>query len=350
MSYKTPHDSHFRLFASSLESNIARCNEGQDMDQDFTARQKAQVERLVKLETEFRRALIKHPWGPSVYRDFIRLICDEKRNILAARPYFRERQTVFTSKISKALKRREDKALYKFHFNYQFILFVMKSRKWHKTNVGFRICQLYKEITDARTELVVVNAPLAISRARIFGSRTQESHLAHMDLVQITAEGLMSGVDKFVLPYTTGFRAVLIGRMIGNLIEQYSETMIHFYPADKRKLYRANKAMPRGADPVVDYGKITERVNDGVEDNQKTNPDEVASLLAAASIVSSDTPICNEVGQESMETLASTFVADESYNPELQMQQREALSVMGEAITHLSLIERKLLRLKGVEN
>lgn len=338
-------DDHFRQFAGTLEHAIAKY--GDAPEEDLVARQCRQVETLVQLETDFRRTLIQHPWGPGVYKAFIRHICEEKRNILAARPYFRERQPVFTNHISKALKKRAEKSLYRFHFNYEFVLFALGVYKWHP---GSQVVKLAKQIHAARTELVEMNMPLAISRARIFWSRTPASQLSYMDLVQITALGLMSGIDKFVLPYTTAFRSVLIGRMVGNLIEQYSETMVHFYPVDKRKIYRANKVMGKyGENP--DFQKVAEEVNKDVEPGHRTTASEIASLVSASSTTSADVTISNGDGHsttDAADTLVASFEADASCQPDVRVETAEALSVIGKAIRNLPLLEQKLLRMRGV--
>lgn len=341
-------DDHFRKFAANLRLAIAKYEavpEGELMKL-----QKKQVETLVALEKEFRRTLIKHPWGPGVYRAFIKHISEQKTGILSARPYFRERQTVFTNQIGKALKNRQEKALYRFHFNYEFILFVMAQCRWKENPFAQKIVKLEKQIRDLRWQLVEMNMPLAINRARIFWSRTPKSHLGYMDLIQITAMGLMSGIDKFVLPYSQAFRHTAIGRMVGNLIEQYSETLIHFYPVDKRKIYRANKILSKFGE-MVDWEKVSEEVNKDVEPAHRTNASEIADLIAAASTVSSDSPAQggDPEGEEESGTLPlDTFQADESTHPDVRVETQEALGVMSQAIPQLPLTERKVLRMRGV--
>lgn len=331
-------DEHFRQFAQSLEMAIDKY----DLTKDQLLRQEQQVDTLVALEKEFRQTLIKHPWGPGVYRDFVKMICDEKRNILAARPYFRERQADFTSQISKALKNRSEKALYRFRFNYQFVLFAVKARKWRQ---GSKIAQLAKKISDVRTEIIEMNMPLAISRARIFYSRTPKSQLTMMDFVQIACEGLMSAVDKFVPPFSKVFRSVAIGRMVGNFIEQYSETLIHFYPTDKRKLYRANKLIGRFAGGV-DYDTLAEEINKGVEDVHRTNASEIADLMAAASCVSTDTPA---PGDPEAGDAVARFSAPEASRPDVIVEKASVMNALGEAIANdLTVFQQKLLKLKGV--
>lgn len=342
-----PHidDNHFRQFAVNLENAIDKY--GDLSEETLVERQRRQVESLVALEKEFRQTLIHHPWGAGAYKAFVRLICEEKRNILAARPFFRERQPVFTAQISKALKKRAYKSLYKFHFNYQFIRFVLGVYRWHPNS---KIVNLGKEITRLRTELVEMNMPLAISRARIFWSRTPKAQLTYMDLVQISCEGLMSAVDKFCLPYTPAFRAVAIGRMTGNFIENYSETLVHFFPVDKRKIYRANKLANRlsKTSEGLDYEALAEAVNDGVDDNHKTNPSEIADLMAASSCVSSDTTSPGAEGEVDVPPAVERFQAPESTQPDVRYEQAEAMSRLETAFHQLSLMDQKLLRLKGV--
>jgi DNA-directed RNA polymerase specialized sigma subunit len=336
-------DTHFRSFAVNLEQTIARY--GDTSEEDLVTRQKRQIENLVSLEKEFRRTLIKHPWGPGVYKAFVRHICDEKRNILAARPYFRERQEIFSKHISKALKAKADKGLYRFHFNIQFVLFALSVYRWHQNS---QVMKLARQIFAARTELIEMNLPLAISRARIFWSRTPESQLSYMDLVQITAEGLMSGIDKFVLPYSQAFRHMVIGRMIGNLIEQYSETLLHFYPLDKKKLYRVNKILAKCGDSP-DFEAIAEEINRDLPLSHRTTPEEIANLLAAASTVSADAPAGAEEGEDVTESMPlDTFHADESTHPDVRVEEAEALAVISQSIPELPMLERKLLRLKGI--
>lgn len=336
-------DNHFRQFASSLEEAIARY--GDTSEEDLVTRQRRQIENLVALEKEFRRTLIKHPWGPGVYKAFVKFIREEKSNILAARPYFRERQEVFSKHISKALKAKADKGLYRFHFNVQFVLFALQVYRWHPNG---QVVKLAKQILAARKELIEMNLPLAISRARIFWSRTPESQLSYMDLVQITSEGLMSGIDKFVLPYSPAFRHMVIGRMIGNLIEQYSETLIHFFPLDKKKLYRLNKILSKCGDNP-DFEAIAEEINRDLPPGHRTTPEEIANLLAAASTVSADAPVNPEESEEQVEMLPlDTFQAPEDTHPDVRVEEAEALNVIARAIPELPLIERKLLRMKGV--
>jgi hypothetical protein len=317
-------------------------------------KQKRQMQTLVALEGEFRRALCAHSRGTWVYQRFVKYICEERRNILDARPYFRHRQEFFTEEISRALKKRNDKALQRFHVNFQFIRFVMRLRAWKH---GSPISRIYRKIDALRAELVETNMPLALNRARIFGKSTPPSHLAHMDLVQIAAEGLTTAVDKYCLPFSASFRDVIIGRIVGNLIEAYSETLIHFYPTDKRKLYLALKFACKHVGGV-DFERLAKQVNEWVRGAYSTTAPELADLMAAASCVSADTGTVmgNDGGGDgalaaSVPKLIDRFAAPDDTRPDVRVEARQALTVM-QGVIHregvLTLREQKLLRLRGV--
>ena len=192
--------------------------------------------------------------------------------------------------------------------------------------------------------------PLAISRARIFWSRTPKAHLTYMDFVQIACEGLLSAVDKFVPPYTPVFRSVAIGRMHGNFIEEYSETQLHFFPVDRRKIYRANKVIGRmGGIHNADFEELARVVNEGVEDGHRTNAIEIADLMAAASVVSSDGFAVFPDGDDDSNGLAHGHLAsDPNHRPDVQVEEAQVSSVLKSAVAELTLLERKVLRMKGI--
>lgn len=343
----TADDPHFRYFRTALERAI---EEFKEPDQGaFLVRQKRQVETLVFLEKQFKRTLVAHRFGAAVYQDFIAYICDTRRNILDARPYFRERQDVFTKQISSALRKRNVRRLQRFAFNFRFVRFVLQARKWHP---GSALVKLGQQIYKAREELITVNMPLAVSRARIFYSRTPKAHLSYMDLIQIAAEGLMSGIDKFVPPYSKAFRSVAIGRMTGNFIEHYSETPIHFYPVDKRKIYRANKLVGRAIDQFIDFEVLARKVNEDVEEAaHRTTPAEIADLMAAASVVSTDAVTAPGTDQdEDAPRVADRFAAPAECQPDVQVERAQARHSLDAALSCLTIFERKLLMLRGVRD
>jgi len=344
---------HFRQFALSLERVIAKNKYAKASEEDVVATQKIQIENLTSLETQWREAVIAHRLGASAYKAFVFHILQERRNILAARPYFRERQPVFTASISPAFKQADYERLYPFHINWTFISFIMRTINWPKKSKVFLLAQ---QIKLARTELVELNLPLAISRSRIFWSRTPKGHLSFMDFISISTEGLLAAVDKFVLPYTPVFCSVAIGRMVGNLIENFSDTMLHFYPTDRRKIYRANKFLSKRVNDKNDWAApgMVAAVNDGANTKQLTCENEISNLLAAATVL----PIGNsknqsENGSGGMECKVSTghinsLESPEETRPDIATENSELLGALHMATRGLSVFEKKLLRMKGI--
>ncbi|MDE2425731.1 MAG: hypothetical protein KGO96_07475 [Elusimicrobia bacterium] len=147
---------------------------GYDVDKDeWDKLQKNQIETLVKLEKKFRLKINKHKYCNVIYKEFIRMIIEDKKNILAAQPYFRERKEVFAKEIIPAIKNENIKNLSKYNFNYLFISFVLNMYNYR---INKDIRNLATQIEKMRNELVELNMPLAISRARIFWSKTPKSH------------------------------------------------------------------------------------------------------------------------------------------------------------------------------
>lgn len=335
----------FKRFATSLQQIIAGYG---STDEDLTTRQKRQVETLVKLEKQFKKILQEDSRGHLVYKAFIKFILEDKKNILAARPYFRERQGSFAKGISKSIKEKNFKRLYKYNINYPFIVFALNCINWGKNS---KITKAANEVYKARKEIVVMNMPLAIAQARIFKHGTPESHLSYMDLIQISFEGLINAVDKFVLPYTPVFRSVIIGRVKGDLIENYSDTLLHFFPSDKRKIYRANKAQRGQVREDVNYENLAENVNEtGPKLPTPTTPSEIQHLISASSgICSLDSPPPESDNfQNEGEVLSDRYAANEDIQPDVRIERNELFDKLYNSMSVLNVLEIKYLKMKGI--
>jgi hypothetical protein len=354
---------HFRLFAKRLEVLLAKY--GKINDDERLAIQRAQMEKLFRLEQEFKKTLLSHVWGDSAYRAFVYHICVSNGNILTARPYFRERQETCIGPISAALENRDHKALYPYNFNYQFVSFIIGAYPWPAKS---HIRVLAKQIERARGDILEFNLPLAISQARIFWSKAPSkaavTHLQHMDFVEIACDGLISATDKFVLPVAANyqsekeindafrkFRPMTVQRIVGNFIENFSETTIHFFPKDKRKIYRANKFIVRQQGPI-DYEKVASAINvdeNGVlvEPGMRTTAAEISSLLLAASGVTASETSSPDTTEEKENPL-DRCPAEQGCRPDFQVENKEASDKLSFAMDRLNVAERKILRLKGV--
>jgi DNA-directed RNA polymerase specialized sigma subunit len=342
-------DPHFAYFAKGLETIIAGYGPAPKNRLEL---QRTQMEALMAAEVMFRKSLIRHRFGEKVFRAFIDYIHEERHNILAARPFYRERVEVFKDQISPALAAgdppktpREPRGLYKFNINFQFINFCM-SRFGHHFSASSQVRKSFDEVRKIRNTIIEQNMPLAISRAKVFRSRTQSSpHFSNMDSVQTAIEGLVSAVDKFVGPFSKTFRSVIIGRATGNMISAYSESMLHFFPGDKQKIYRANKARRRHSD--VD--KIVAEVNTDLPENRMTNADEIQQLLNANSHLSLDSPVSGDamVHVDNSETFASCAVDQEPLPNEI-VERKNSIERLGIITEALTLVEKKALVLVGL--
>lgn len=310
--------------------------------------QKEQVEELLLAEKKFKENIVKHHGlSTKVYKRFLQKICVENKNILSARPYFRETAITFSKQITPCIKTTNIEELKKFHINYQFIKFIRDTwiGPFPKTAEA-----LYQRVHKARTKLIQNNIPLAINRAKLFYNKTPKSHLSLMDMIGVCAIGLASGVDKWVGEYSTVFRSVIIGRCVGLLIDIYSETMLHLYPSDKRILYKANSI--RGRQGITEVKELADAVNKSFLQDEKegksipkgeVTESQLSELLNGASIASADATMDDE--GYGVYQLTPDLLPD----MESVMIEQESTSSMTEHARKLPILHRKVLRLKGIK-
>ncbi len=345
MSY---HSEHFLDFIKSLEGVLA------GYEKNTTAFQEGQVNGLVEAEREFRSALMHHRHGWSVYKAFIHFIMVERHNILMARPFFRERDATFKESIAQAIREPKfHRRLPRFDINYQFISFAMRARVWGKDPSSKKVVRLAHKVFRLREELIECNLPLAIYQARKFYHPNRASHHTYMDMLQVAAGGLAAGVDKYSGVYTTGFRGVLIGRIVGDLIEANSETFVHFFPADKRRLYRVRKiaATMREGINSADLETLTKLLNkkEKEEGEELTKPSDLHHLVNAASLVSASSLPAGEEEDEHDGSPIEHYADEAENRPDRLLEEAQSRRSVADAIKTLPVIEQKLLRLRGVD-
>jgi DNA-directed RNA polymerase specialized sigma subunit len=331
-------DSSFYQLAKEVTQTIA-------LEQDGSS-QKEQVEELIKSETMFRETVLKYRQSTEIYKKFLQHICIKQKNILSARPYFRETAVTFSKQITPAIKNNDIEKLKTFSINYQLISFIKDN--WLGP-FPKRAEQLFNRVKSARNKLINLNMPLAINRAKLFYRMTPKGSLTLMDMIGICGMGLMSGVDKYVGAYSPVFRSVIIGRCVGNLIDAYSETTLHFFPKDKRILYKAHAI--RGRQGIEDIKELTNAVNisfkqdekDGKSVPGKIGVGELNALLSASTTVSADATT-DEEGYG-----VYSYTEDPNPNIEEKMLYSETLKEVLTSAKNLSNIQRKVLLLKGIK-
>lgn len=332
-------DDSFYKLAAEITRSLERNKDGTTQEQ--------QVEELLDVERKFKNEILKRRYATEIYKKFLQLVCIKNKNILSARPYFRETAVTFSKSITPAIKANDITTLKTFDINYQFIKFIKEN--WLGP-MGKRAEQLFQRVENARRILIENNMPLAINRAKLFYRKTPRSHLSLMDLIEICGMGLAAGVDKWCGKYSPVFRSVCIGRMVGNMIDSYSETVLHFYPSDKRILYKANSI--RGRQGITDITELTYAVNASFKQDElegKSIPkhnitvSELAALMSAASIVSADATV-NDEGYG-----VYHFTADDAPNMEQRLIANEETNEMLSHARRLPLLHQKVLRLRGIK-
>lgn len=339
---------HFRLFSKQVQRAIDKYG---DLTKDqLTEIQRSQVDGLTALELEFKNALKNSKWYTKAFTTFFDYLVIERRNLLAARPFFRENAQAFKDGLMDGLKNRDPDIVTKYHLNFHFVRLVMERLTIPKSS---ELHKIYKKILDIRQELVLMNLPLVISRARIFYSTTPRSHLSFMDLIQIGAGGLLSTIDKYYGQYKTVWRSVVRWRISGEHIKDYSDTFLHFYPDDKRRLYSANKFRSRALEGEYSEEDLVKYVNDVAKASKaktKCRPvsaDHMRHILLAASTVSCDTrpPLDDEAKTD--DNLVHV-VSNPEDRPDFRLENAEATALMMKHIKKLPLADRQILMLKGI--
>jgi DNA-directed RNA polymerase specialized sigma subunit len=331
-------DQSFYLLANQVAAAIKRNKSKLDQGQ--------QVERLMALEKKFKHSVLKYAQSREIYKRFLLMIVVENKNILSARPYFREKSVNFSKFITPAIKAADIEKLQTFDINFQMIKYIRDQWKgvFPKASESY-----YQKVAKAREVLIEDNMPLAINEAKKFYNKVPKNHVTLMDLITACADGLGSGIDKYCGPYTKVFRSVCIGRAKGNMIDIYSETTLHFYPVDRRILYKANAIRSRKR--IEDLDELAAAVNESFAQDErdgkkgmkdKVTADQLRLLMTASSTVSAD----SKKGQEghSVYSLTPSNLED----PETIVEKIDTMKHLIEAAQGLDLVSKKLLKLKGV--
>lgn len=313
--------------------------------------QKAQVDELILAERLFKEEILRYKYSTQVYKKFINKIRYIDRNILYSKIYFRENSETFSKKITPYLKAEDPEGIKQFNINFNLIQYIRQN--W-RGPLGAKAEKLYTRVERARRVLQENNMPLAINVAKLFYRKVPKSpHASLMDLIAVSIMGLTSGVDKYTGDkdgnYSEVFRSVLMGRGTGNAIKLYSETPLHFYPSDRKILYKANSI--RGRQGITDINELCAAVNAAFKADQKeglsspkndVTPSELQSLLNAASILSV------EVTADENNYTAYDYTVDETENAEERLINTETNNRVGKLIETLSPLHKKVLKLKGI--
>ena len=325
-------DQLFRQFITTMNEVIVENNQ-------IDGRGQAKLlNSLFKLESEFRRVLLQTKHGKEMYLKFMSFITDDKKNLLSARPYFRERQNTLSKKVAKAFEDNHPEVLYKFRLNFLFAQWVVNNWGDSKTaqslKQNLRLKGILGKISKVRNTLCENNLPLAINRSKIFWSKNTQSHIQYMDLIQSSAEGLLTAIDKFVPPYKTVFRTTAIGRMTLNMTTENSSTLIKVPPRDKRILYRANNA--RNKAHLSEDSQVVDYIN------QKFGSVTSSSLAE----IENATLIMASIDEKPDNAVSLADKLSNNVSPETGLIEHESASCLFSQINKLTIFEQKIIYLK----
>jgi DNA-directed RNA polymerase specialized sigma subunit len=311
--------------------------------------QKKQLEDLMMYEDKFKQSIYKSIQTREIYKKFI--ITTVQNNILSARPFFREQAKVFSAEITPAIKEGDFEELKKFRINYKFMEFIRENWKGRFPNNGQK---WYDKAIESRRLLIENSLPLAVNIAKRFFKSTPESYMELTDFINTCTIGLISGVDKYSSnEYSKVFRSVCIGRMKGGMVEDYSQTLIHFYPSDKKILYKINILKHR--ENITDINELCRRLNEVLKEDKKEGKNvsvdkvtipEIMRLMHGASTFSADKAADNE--EEENDVNIYTYAYDEGPTQEEMVEKADTLSRVLNACEDLDILEMKILKLKGV--
>ena len=355
MKVKFQTDTDFQQLVQLVDQKLTQNNYKKLSKKELDKLQEKQVNNLLSLEESFKNTLLSTAEGKlvSVYQKFIEYIKKDVGNILVSQSYFREKKTSFT-KISSCIKNEKPRELIDFHINYNLILFIKDN--WGNP-LPIKAQDVYDKFIEARKVLIENNIPLAINRALTFYRKTTENNLTLLDLVNICVTGLTVGIDKYSGAYSKVWRSVCIGRMVGFMIKEYSETFVKLYPNDKKILYRANIIKYRNK--IEDFEELALAVTQSFkEDKAKGMPipklpitaQTIKGLMNAAHYISSDSKMNddNEIDEGGSGVFDYTSEYEGAIDVSDEAEDRDNLRQLGLALSKLDVIPRKVIRLKGV--
>jgi hypothetical protein len=339
---KRINDPAFYNLANDIAKVLDKNNNNKKLNKrDFTKKQKFQVERMMELEDIFKKTINSYKQSDKIYYKFLIYIKIEKGNILMARPFFRENSKTFGRDISPAFKENNIEKIKEFHINYKFILFIIEN--W-KGNIPPRAVEAWKEHQEVRRQIIENSMPLAINEAMKFYKAVPKNHTNLMDIINASVTGLCIGVDKWVGPFRTVFRSVCLSRMKSNIMDVYNQTFLHYYPSDKKIIYKSNLLKIR--EKIEDSTVLLEAINAYLEENNDKRileNHELQHLLNGSNLES----IENQTDEDGF-NIYDTYI-DENNNLENTIEKFDSLKKILVKCKDLEVIERKIIKLKGVD-
>ena len=135
------------------------------------------------------------------------------------------------------------------------------------------------------------------------------------------------------------------------MIEEYSKSFIRLFPSDKKILYRANALKHRLKIEKIE--DLVDAVNESFEKDKKEGKNapklpiseiHIRTLLNSSGYISADSRLDND-GEEGLNIY--DYTPDED-SVEDNVERKDTIIKVYEASKNLTIIEKKIIRLKGV--
>lgn len=296
------------------------------------------LNELSSLEVKFFKRIKYVNGGRQTYRDFIHMISRDKENLIVARKFFREREDAFKGKIYKAIMKKNVNDLLQYKANFLMCVFVMEKL----TIKDKRLALLFDKITKLRSNIIQSYLHFAINRAKSFNTGANYN-VDFNDLVQIANEALISAVDKFVIDENSStFRAMVIGRMTAGLIASGDQALcVTFGPQASRRLYQVKRLLEKQSD--LSISEISAALD--------VSEEEISAIINASSVSSLDADLGDGNDGDAPSITLKDFIPappDSYSDPYEQVEHADIIRKIYEQFQNLTVLEQKILRLKGV--
>lgn len=312
------------------------------------------VNKLIKDERDLQLKINSLPISDTIYKEFSDKVTIEMGNILRAKPYFRAKEKLFNSEISKIFKKQDHLSLKGYDGNYLLISFLVERLNHHKPKIKDQtilkkiqiINSLFDSYCDLRSKLIESNLALVVNRAIQFFNKTSSNSITVIDFINIATQGLSIAVDKYVGEYTKVFRSVCIGAMTRMMIENNTASLTKLPSGDKRILYRVN--IYRFRKGVTDIEELTRQINESYKKDKSEGKIVPKLPILKEKILS----LIESVDNQEKENIGKEDIGTDSescyYDMESEIEKNDLKKSLISACKSLSIMESKVLRLKGV--
>jgi DNA-directed RNA polymerase specialized sigma subunit len=347
----------FRKYVTQVNDNLVR-NNSKTFDSD------ACFKKILTKERQFQKMVKEYKcWEIACTNFFQRYSPDfvneqgekedneDKESLLTAKEFFRERVGLFKA-INVTIRNKDNEQFHTYKFNYRFIEFI---RETNENHLPVKLQALYDSIVQLRSDLIVNNAPLAIKIAKDFFDRVPRNTMSLMDAISIANSGLCVGIDKCETNTWKSVKSVAIGRMVGFLIKEYSDTFISLFPREKKILYRAKSLLHKNGIDIEDIEALTKLVNESFEEDRK-NGTKITFLPISETYLSEllNSAYSSNGGSSNNQDVKEGFTevyersADSKPGAEQRYLDNENMILVLQASKDLSILQRKVIKLKGV--